>query len=113
MQPLAVPAGNKKMCLVGRNKLCVVRVEDAVSAYVFYHYTQECRGICNVVGENGVTGRISSMFAESVAGKLHCKVESMTMKEAEESYGSTLTMVMSRPFKGTDGAWLDATVHKL
>lgn len=66
----------------------MVRVEDAVSAYVFYHYTQECRGICNVVGENGVTGR---MFAESVAGKLHCKVESMTMKEAEESYGSTLT----------------------
>ena len=70
----------------------MVRVEDAVSAYVFYHYTQKCRGICNVVGENGVTGR---MFAESVAGKLRCKVESMTMKEAEESYGSMCTMVMS------------------
>ena len=70
----------------------MVHVDDAVRAYVSTIKHKDARGIYNVVEENGVTSR---MFAEVIAGKLHCKAESVTKKEAEETYGPMCAMVVS------------------
>jgi len=67
-----------------------VHVDDAAQAYVSLLTHKTARGVYNIVGENGVTGKD---MADIIAAKLHCKAESVKEEEAVELFGGFIAMV--------------------
>lgn len=79
-------------CVAGDNKLCAVHVDDAVRAFVSAVTHTKAEGIYNIVGENGITGK---NLADTIAAKLKCKTQSVTLEEAKEVIPPWLAYVTS------------------